>query len=226
MRELKTSEITAQLKKNAVSTIAAQWQVVPKTPLDYSFKEISNVTEITTEESHRRHEVSFCKSPPSNSHNLTRTHPFKLPYGAGIKSITTAIRLPNNHLETLDNLFTLSAKIVESPLHIAWIDLSFNNLKVIDKELLQFPTLSTLYLHANEISDLSEIDKLVALDRLRTLTLHGNPVENSKGYRQYTISRLITLKHLDFCAITKQDKKIAKAYLDYCERKKVGGGDE
>ncbi|KAJ3292824.1 Leucine-rich repeat-containing protein 51 [Rhizoclosmatium sp. JEL0117] len=205
MRELKTSEITAQLKKNAVSTIAAQWQVVPKTPLDYSFKEISNITEITTEESHRRHE---------------------LPYGAGIKSITTAIRLPNNHLETLDNLFTLSAKIVESPLHIAWIDLSFNNLKVIDKELLQFPTLSTLYLHANEISDLSEIDKLVALDRLRTLTLHGNPVENSKGYRQYTISRLITLKHLDFCAITKQDKKIAKAYLDYCERKKVGGGDE
>ncbi|KAI9337229.1 hypothetical protein BDR26DRAFT_863978 [Obelidium mucronatum] len=123
-------------------------------------------------------------------------------------------------------MFSISARIVENPLNIAWIDLSFNNLKAIDKELLQFPTLSTLYLHANEISELSEIDKLTSLPRLRTLTLHGNPVENCKGYRQYTVSRLTSLKHLDFCAITKQDRAIAKAYADYIERKKDGAGQD
>ncbi|KAJ3026067.1 UNVERIFIED_CONTAM: Leucine-rich repeat-containing protein 51 [Siphonaria sp. JEL0065] len=204
MKEPAHNDLTAQYKKHAVSKLSGQWQVVPKTPLDFSFKEINAVGDIATEESRRRHE---------------------LPLGTGVTAVTTAIRLPNNKIESLDNLFSISMRIVENPLNIAWIDLSFNNLKVIDKELLQFPTLSTLYLHANEISALPEIDKLTALTRLRTLTLHGNPVENCKGYRQYTVSRLSSLKHLDFCAITKQDKAIAKAYLDFIQRKGEKSGD-
>ncbi|KAJ3135767.1 Leucine-rich repeat-containing protein 51 [Physocladia obscura] len=133
-----------------------------------------------------------------------------------------ALRLQNNKIETLENLYIIASKIVENPtLHIAWIDLSFNNLKVIDKELLQFPTLTTLYLHANNIEDLTEIDKLKSLERLRTLTLHGNPLENSKGYRQYVAGRLRKLKHLDFCGITRQDKALAKAYLESVKRGKL-----
>ena len=76
---------------------------------------------------------------------------------------------------------------------------------LINKDLLNFPNLNTLYLHANHITSLTELDKLSALP-LRTLTVHGNPIEEVKGYRQYAISRLPKLKHLDFCAITKQDR--------------------
>lgn len=43
--------------------------------------------------------------------------------------------------------------------------------------------LSVLYLHGNSIQRLGEVNKLAILPRLRSLTLHGNPVEEEKGYR-------------------------------------------
>ncbi|KAI8611402.1 hypothetical protein BC830DRAFT_1141285 [Chytriomyces sp. MP71] len=195
----KANDLTAQYKKHAVSKLAQQWQVVPRVPLDFSFRDLNSIAEISMDESRKRHEK---------------------PLGPGISSVTTAIRLPNNHISSLNNLFSISSRIVENPLNIAWIDLSFNNLTEIDLELLNFPHLNTLYLHANNIAALPEIEKLAQLDHLHTLTLHGNPLENAKGYRQYAVSRLARLKHLDFCAITKQDRAIAKAWWDYVERKK------
>jgi Leucine-rich repeat (LRR) protein len=66
-----------------------------------------------------------------------------------------------------------------------------------------------LYLHANAIESLSQIDKLASLQNLRNLTLHGNPVEQAKGYRYHVVSKLPQLKHLDFSAITKQDRATA-----------------
>ncbi|KAJ3414864.1 Leucine-rich repeat-containing protein 51 [Chytridiales sp. JEL 0842] len=135
------------------------------------------------------------------------------------KPQTTAIRLPSNKLTTLTNLFTLSSQLVENPaVNIAWLDLSFNTLPHIDAELLNFPNLSTLYLHANQIHHLSEVDKLGQLQALRTLTLHGNPLENCKNYRLYVVSRIPKLKHLDFCAITKMDRFTANKLLEGAER--------
>ncbi|KAI9363443.1 leucine-rich repeat-containing protein 51 [Zopfochytrium polystomum] len=125
----------------------------------------------------------------------------------GQKSVVTAIRLPNNRIVSIEALSLSAAKLVPSLAHIAWIDLSFNEIELVDKDILNFPTLTTLYLHANRIAALAELDKLAALPRLRTLTLHGNPVENAgRAYRQYVIARIPTLRHLDFCAITKQDR--------------------
>lgn len=43
--------------------------------------------------------------------------------------------------------------------------------------------LSVLYLHGNSIQRLGEVNKLAILPRLRSLTLHGNPIEEEKGYR-------------------------------------------
>ena len=45
------------------------------------------------------------------------------------------------------------------------------------QELGNFPKLSRLYLHANAITSLAEVEKLQSLgNTLRSLTLHGNPV--------------------------------------------------
>ena len=70
-----------------------------------------------------------------------------------------------------------------------------------------------LYLHGNSIEKISEIDKLSKLHYLRTLTLHGNPIEEDvSGYRQHVISKLPQLKNLDFSAVTKQDRASAHTW--------------
>lgn len=43
--------------------------------------------------------------------------------------------------------------------------------------------LQSLQLHGNDIGDLGEVDKLGVLPQLRRLTLHGNPMEEVRGYR-------------------------------------------
>lgn len=98
-----------------------------------------------------------------------------------------------------------------SPLSmIVWLDLSFNALSTIDSQLTQFPNLKVLYLHANKIHHLSQLDTLAHLPKLRNLTLHGNPVELVKGYRHHVLAFCSGLKHLDFSAITKQDRRDSK----------------
>ena len=80
---------------------------------------------------------------------------------------------------------------------LRWVDLSFNSLTTIDEVITSFPTLCTLYLHANAIKHLSELDKLSKLEHLKSLTLHGNPIESDnqtpaskERYRNKIISML------------------------------------
>lgn len=49
--------------------------------------------------------------------------------------------------------------------------------------LTTYRNLHCLQLHANSIQGLGEVDKLAVLPHLRSLTLHGNPIEEEKGYR-------------------------------------------
>jgi Leucine-rich repeat (LRR) protein len=70
--------------------------------------------------------------------------------------------------------------------------------------------LKVLYLHANQIEDIQEVSKLGKLCLLKNLTLHGNSLENTKGYRITVSTYLPTLRHLDFNALTKADKSIVK----------------
>lgn len=67
--------------------------------------------------------------------------------------------------------------------NLAWINLSFNDLTSIDPALTTFFKLCVLYLHGNSIQRLGEVNKLAVLPQLRSLTLHGNPTEEEKGYR-------------------------------------------
>ena len=46
--------------------------------------------------------------------------------------------------------------------------------------LLNFPSLKILYLHANGIDDLDEVQKLSTIGTLLKLTLHGNPIEQKQ----------------------------------------------
>lgn len=84
---------------------------------------------------------------------------------------------------------------------------------------MEFSNLSVLYFHANNVSKLSEVDKLGSLVNLRSLAVHGNPIENSEGYKQYVISKIPQLKTLDFATIIKSDRVTADVWKTMISKK-------
>lgn len=158
-------------------------------PLDYSFRGISFIQDLLTEE------------PRAGLKVIRRS--------AGGKLLTQAVRLNNNTINELTDFASTMEQLLEYPAELSWVDLSFNDLPTIDPVLTMYPNLRALNLHGNSIQSLSEVDKLAVLPRLRTLTLHGNPIEEEKGYRSYVLSVLPQLKSFDFSGVTKQDRSTA-----------------
>ncbi|XP_034971775.1 leucine-rich repeat-containing protein 51 isoform X1 [Zootoca vivipara] len=161
-------------------------------PLDYSFRGISFMQDLLTEE------------PRAGLKPIHRSE--------GGRLLTQAIWLNNNTLGDLTQFTETVSKLLEYPEEIYWIDLSFNDLPIIDPVLTSFYNLRHLNLHGNAIQQLSEVDKLAVLPHLRNLTLHGNPVEEEKGYRSYVLSTLPNLKSFDFSGVTKLDRTTAAVW--------------
>ncbi|KAI2561593.1 hypothetical protein G5576_006151 [Homo sapiens] len=135
---------------------------VQEPPLDYSFRSIHVIQDLVNEE------------PRTGLRPLKRSK-------SG-KSLTQSLWLNNNVLNDLRDFNQVASQLLEHPENLAWIDLSFNDLTSIDPVLTTFFNLSVLYLHGNSIQRLGEVNKLAVLPRLRSLTLHGNPMEEEKGY--------------------------------------------
>lgn len=123
--------------------------------------------------------------------------------------IATSIRLNNNTISDLANLQMIMSKILVNWHWLAWIDLSFNDISVLDVSFSDFPELRLIYLHGNAIEHMKEVDKLKSVRNLHTLTLHGNPLEMTENYRYHVLTKLPYLKSLDFSAVTKQEKNLS-----------------
>nr|XP_060627294.1 leucine-rich repeat-containing protein 51 isoform X2 [Anolis sagrei ordinatus] len=161
-------------------------------PLDYSFRGISFMQDLLTEEP--RPGLKAIKQSESG------------------RLLTQAVWLNNNTLNDLTDFPEILGKLLEYPEDIYWIDLSFNDLPNIDPVLTTYYNLHNLNLHGNSIQSLSEVDKLAVLPHLRSLTLHGNPIEEEKGYRSYVVSTLPNLKSFDFSGVTKLDRSTANVW--------------
>ncbi|XP_053161332.1 leucine-rich repeat-containing protein 51 isoform X2 [Hemicordylus capensis] len=169
-------EAAAEMAASAVSVpsttakMCAQWNyskaALQAPPMDFSFRGISFMQDMLTEE------------PRPGLKPIKVTEEGRL--------LTQAVRLNNNTLSDLTDFTEILGKLLEYPEEIYWIDLSFNDLPIIDPVLTTFYNLRTLNLHGNSIQHLSEVDKLAILPNLRSLTLHGNPVEEEKGYSGVT----------------------------------------
>ncbi|XP_059564631.1 transmembrane O-methyltransferase homolog isoform X3 [Myotis daubentonii] len=135
---------------------------VQEPPLDYSFRNIQVIQDLMSEE--------------------PRKGQRPLKHSKSGKSLTQSLWLNNNVLNELRGFNHVIAQLLQHPENLAWIDLSFNDLPSIDPVLTTLFNLSVLYLHGNSIQRLGEVNKLATLPRLRSLTLHGNPMEEEKGY--------------------------------------------
>ncbi|XP_065670658.1 leucine-rich repeat-containing protein 51 isoform X2 [Hydra vulgaris] len=176
-------------------------------PLDYTFMCLTTIGDCLEEESRNHNFKKIKPSAGSKGHEI-------------IKKRTNAIRLSNNVLIDWKDFLNTVSKLVESLHHIEWIDLSFNDISNIDKCVLEFRNLKILYLHGNNIEKISEVDKLSSLEHLRSLTLHGNPIEDcNPSYRHYVLFRLPNLKCLDFSGVTESDLANSRVY---CRSKKKG----
>ncbi|XP_049636407.1 leucine-rich repeat-containing protein 51 [Suncus etruscus] len=165
---------------------------VQEPPLDYSFRSIHVIQDLISEE--------------------PRTGLRPLKHAKSGKSLTQSLWLKNNVLNDLKDFNQVVSQVIEHPENLAWIDLSFNDLTSIDPILTSFFNLSVLYLHGNSIHRLGEVNKLAVLPRLRSLTLHGNPIEEEKGYRQYVLCTLPRITTFDFSGITKSDRITAQVW--------------
>ncbi|XP_068122648.1 leucine-rich repeat-containing protein 51 [Hyperolius riggenbachi] len=161
-------------------------------PVDLAFKCINSMEDVLQEE------------PREGTKPLKRSEDGKL--------LSQALRLNNNTLTDLHGFRNVVEQLFSDPAHLSWIDLSFNDLPYIDSALTTFRHLAVLNLHGNSISRLTEVDKLAALPKLKSLTLHGNPIEGEKAYRSYVLSVLPQLKTFDFSAVTKQDRVNAEVW--------------
>ncbi|XP_076826194.1 leucine-rich repeat-containing protein 51-like isoform X2 [Clavelina lepadiformis] len=171
-------------------------------PVDYSFRELRKMSDIA-------------RATPRDGPHPYVTIPVELPEQVTAPSVTPsgqrndnadtgqaqkkyvkycskALRLSNNLLSSFDGFSKALQAVVDSPDTLEWIDLSFNDLTNISEALVQYKMVKVLYLHANVIDDMRQIDKLAALPNLKTLTLHGNMIDNAKGYSNYQHSIRIT----------------------------------
>ncbi|CAI6350604.1 unnamed protein product [Macrosiphum euphorbiae] len=129
--------------------------------------------------------------------------------GANKRFICGAIWLNNNYLTSLQGLSKSVEELLELPAYLTWIDISYNEFKNIGQELLHFKNLRILYMHGNHINDILDVTKLKSLLKLRTLTLHGNPITRLVNYRSLVLFYLPQIKSLDFSLITRQERSVA-----------------
>ena len=122
------------------------------------------------------------------------------------RETTKGLRLSNNLIRDMD-IIVNPVRSSFDPSRLLWLDLSFNKLKNISIQLLtDCVGLTTLYLHANEISKLSQVKKLSVLTSLKSLTLYGNPVEEHKHYKKYILYNNTHLQQFDSSTVTKVDR--------------------
>ncbi|KAI3354364.1 hypothetical protein L3Q82_018891 [Scortum barcoo] len=161
-------------------------------PVDLSFKHISSLADAWIEE------------PSSGLRPLKKN--------SETKYLSCSLRLNNNDIIDLRGLQAAVNHFLAEPSQLAWLDLSFNKISHIDPVLCELHELRVLYLHGNCIFILSEVERLGVLPHLHTITLHGNVIETNKAYRNRVICALPWLKAMDFSAVTRQERVMAKIW--------------
>ncbi|KAL0116555.1 hypothetical protein PUN28_009897 [Cardiocondyla obscurior] len=160
-------------------------------PLDFSFKKATTMDELM---STHAQVIRTGKVP-------TRT--------LNDRYITSSLWLSNNLLSSTSGLQRLVDKVLDNPAYLSWLDLSCNEIKEISDDVEKFTSLKILYLHGNKIANIADTLKLKKLHNLRSLTLHGNPIEEVPCYRSYIVHLFPQLLVLDFSPVIAAEKKKA-----------------
>jgi hypothetical protein len=188
---------TAKKPKPKESTIAALYAVVTAPCVDLSMQELREFAEMSLEQNKNKAELDRLVKQRGSAN-----------------VILNSIRLNNNKIAGWTNFLSTLKRLPVDVHRIAWLDLSFNQLQTIEPSIGKLKGLAKLHLHANQIRDIRDVQKLIDLQHLTDLTLHGNPIEErGRGkYRSYIIGQLPRLRSLDFTSLTDRDKGISEYF--------------
>lgn len=132
---------------------------------------------------------------------------------------TNAVILHSNQIESLSGINEVLNTILLAPKFglsnfqgkldfIQWIDISSNHLTDIHADILNLRYLKILYAHANYINEIKKVEVLSQCKCLINLTLHGNPIEQIKGFRHFIIELIPTLEKFDFTLVSEKELDI------------------
>jgi Leucine-rich repeat (LRR) protein len=123
-----------------------------------------------------------------------------------------AIRMANNLICNLQILINPFCSMLDTS-KVTWLDVSFNQIETLDPLIFEhFPNISTLNLQANKILKLSEIRKLEKFQRLKSIAIFGNPVEEHKHYRNYVLYYCKSLTNFDMSPVTKSERQMVRCF--------------
>ncbi len=172
--------------------------------VDLTFMDIREENDVSSQLNLKLHPPAAPTSP-SGKTNSTLADSAALSPTKSRKDEIKAIRLGNNNISRLEVLYTIPQQLDGTKL--LWLDLSFNDLSTIHPDLAShFPNLTTIYLHANKISQLPQVKNLMSLQHLRALSLFGNPMEEKKHYRNYVLYHCNKLTQFDKSPVTKSQQ--------------------
>ncbi|XP_050520298.1 leucine-rich repeat-containing protein 51-like [Daktulosphaira vitifoliae] len=157
-------------------------------PLDFSFNNLKTLSKLIDE----KPKSLRVRGIPSRGPNK--------------RFLCGTIWLNNNNLSNLTGLKDIVYELIELPFYLYWLDVSFNEVTHINEEIFHFVNLQILYLHGNNIKDMTEVSKLKKLLNLRSLTLYGNMISRIRHYRAYVLVYLPQIKKLDFTIITREER--------------------
>jgi hypothetical protein len=188
-------------------------------PLDFSFSEVNTVEDLVTLTpiERERPRTSSSRQKSRGSAKTTQKGVAGLresQYSCDIEAVT-ALRLNNNALATVDGLLpAVLPKLV--PFHsvsqLLWLDLSFNQLTDVDEALLEFTNLSVLYLHANQIQQSANYQRLSNFKSLTNLAIHGNPMDAVPNLEKKLLAALPNLTKLNFSPVTRLQRADAEQW--------------
>ncbi|KAL4442832.1 hypothetical protein ABPG74_010721 [Tetrahymena malaccensis] len=121
------------------------------------------------------------------------------------------IDLSDNEIKKLGNFSILQ--------RLKTLILNNNKISKISNIGDSLPSLENLCMMNNRIVDLKEIDHLYNCKNLKRLVLYNNVVTQAPDYRLYVISRIPTLRFLDFQKVTQKEREQAKAKFDFDSEK-------
>ncbi|KAG1709969.1 hypothetical protein DVH05_016978 [Phytophthora capsici] len=164
------------------------------------------------------------KANPTGS-LTTRSNGEELPSPTKKRQTPVSLRVNNNRISHLNDMQEALCTVFDYPGMLQWLDISGNELESIPPDAFSaYPGLFTLHLHGNSLSKYSDIDALAKwLPRLHSITLHGNPIEEKKHYRNYAIAAFPNLKQLNFSSVTPGDRDKAETWARIYKNARNGG---
>ena len=81
------------------------------------------------------------------------------------------------------------------------------------QELLRFPKLHTLSLQGNDIRDYNDIAQLQGIATLRSVELHGNPIDQLRHYRRLAVAALPQVRRVDSVSVSPRERDECTRWL-------------